>query len=261
MSGLVTVYGIRQTMIGDVKIHLLINGNKVAYVTKNSSVDIPIDGDCVLETKCGINPGCGSFKVEDGMHTTLQMNYDRWSGKISLALVSKEKYGEAQKEEFLANAPIYNIEGARGRSLKVYEDKCVITTIANVGALLSGNVTDGEKTIYYVDVLGVQYKPCSGTLGYLQLETASNQMNHKNDNFFNENSFTFNEKASAKMEEVSKYVKQKVDEAKRSKNAPQVIQTQAVSAADELKKFKELLDLGVIAQEEFDAKKKQLLGL
>ena len=35
----------------------------------------------------------------------------------------------------------------------------------------------------------------------------------------------------------------------------------ALSAADELKKFKELLDSGVITQEEFDAKKKQLLGL
>ena len=35
----------------------------------------------------------------------------------------------------------------------------------------------------------------------------------------------------------------------------------AVSSADELKKYKELLDSGVITQEEFDAKKKQLLGL
>lgn len=33
------------------------------------------------------------------------------------------------------------------------------------------------------------------------------------------------------------------------------------SNAEELKKFKELLDSGVITQEEFDAKKKQLLGL
>ena len=31
--------------------------------------------------------------------------------------------------------------------------------------------------------------------------------------------------------------------------------------ADELKKYKDLLDSGVISQEEFDAKKKQLLGL
>ncbi len=33
------------------------------------------------------------------------------------------------------------------------------------------------------------------------------------------------------------------------------------SAADELKKFKDLLDMGAITQEEFDAKKKQLLCL
>ena len=34
-----------------------------------------------------------------------------------------------------------------------------------------------------------------------------------------------------------------------------------IGVADELKKYKELLDSGVISQEEFDAKKKQLLGL
>ena len=36
---------------------------------------------------------------------------------------------------------------------------------------------------------------------------------------------------------------------------------QAVSAADEILKFKQLLDAGVITQEEFNAKKAQLLGL
>ena len=35
----------------------------------------------------------------------------------------------------------------------------------------------------------------------------------------------------------------------------------AVSPADEIRKFKGLLDDGIITQEEFDAKKKQLLGL
>lgn len=34
-----------------------------------------------------------------------------------------------------------------------------------------------------------------------------------------------------------------------------------ISVAVEIKKFKELLDQGIITQEEFDAKKKQLLGL
>lgn len=46
------------------------------------------------------------------------------------------------------------------------------------------------------------------------------------------------------------------------KAAPQVApQVAPLSDADELMKFKQLLDAGVITQEEFDAKKKQLLGL
>ncbi len=38
-------------------------------------------------------------------------------------------------------------------------------------------------------------------------------------------------------------------------------QVSSLGVADELKKYKELLDLGVLSQEEFDAKKKQLLNL
>lgn len=42
---------------------------------------------------------------------------------------------------------------------------------------------------------------------------------------------------------------------------PIVTNTPVSDEADQLKKFKDLLDNGVITQEEFDAKKKQLLGL
>jgi hypothetical protein len=38
-------------------------------------------------------------------------------------------------------------------------------------------------------------------------------------------------------------------------------QPQTVSAADEIKKYKELLDMGAITPEEYEMKKKQLLGL
>lgn len=47
----------------------------------------------------------------------------------------------------------------------------------------------------------------------------------------------------------------------RSKKNSANLQVNQISAADEIKKFKELLDMGIITQEEFDAKKKQLLGL
>lgn len=49
---------------------------------------------------------------------------------------------------------------------------------------------------------------------------------------------------------------------KEEKQPQQVINNiQETSNADELKKYKELLDSGAITQEEFDKKKKQLLGL
>ena len=49
--------------------------------------------------------------------------------------------------------------------------------------------------------------------------------------------------------------------AERQQNHSETITVAAQSNADELKKFKDLLDNGIITQEEFDAKKKQLLGL
>lgn len=39
------------------------------------------------------------------------------------------------------------------------------------------------------------------------------------------------------------------------------VKGQVISSADEIKKYKELLDSGIISQEEFEAKKKQLLNL
>ena len=40
---------------------------------------------------------------------------------------------------------LYQLEGVRGRSILIYDRKCVISTKVSVGSLLTGNVTDGEK--------------------------------------------------------------------------------------------------------------------
>ena len=54
-----------------------------------------------------------------------------------------------------------------------------------------------------------------------------------------------------------------VNKAREELNKPQtqVIQQQHISSADEILKFKALLDQGIITQEEFNQKKKELLGL
>lgn len=154
---------------------------------------------------------------------------------------------------------IYDLDGVRGRHAKIYEDKVVLSVKASLGSFITGNITDGEKTIYYSDCIGVQFKKSGLAIGYLQFETAGGIMNNKANNFFNENTFTWDttKQSNEHMEEVANYVRSRVDYYKHAKNAP----VETSSPADELKKYKELLDMGVITQDEFDAKKKQLLGL
>ena len=60
--------------------------------------------------------------------------------------------------------------------------------------------------------------------------------------------------------DLRELTKEEFQQEMQASNAQQTAPA-APSAADELKKFKELLDLGAISQEEYDAKKKQLLGL
>ena len=81
--------------------------------------------------------------------------------------------------------------GVRGRNIEIFDNKCIIHTELTAGSLLSGNTTDGEKTLFYMDCVGVQFKESKATIGYLQLETPSMQMNNQSSNFFSENTFTF----------------------------------------------------------------------
>ena len=101
---------------------------------------------------------------------------------------------------------LYQLEGVRGRSIQIYDRKCVISTKAGVGSFLTGNVSDGEKTIFYTDVVGIQFKKSGGLIGYLQFETGSVQMNNQNSNMFSENTFTFehnkNGNTNEKMEAI-----------------------------------------------------------
>lgn len=191
-----------------------------------------------------------------------------------LAKVYEEK--EARLSTFRRDTPdenglYYHMEGARGRELDVYYDKCVITTNVTLGSIIAQNATDGEKTIYYMDCVGVQFKKSAATIGYLQLETASVAMNNKSSNFFHENSFTFESALSAdangltmneKMEVVADFIKKRIEEIKLGKNTASAAPAlSTASIVEELKSLKELVDLGILTQEEFDAKKKQLLGL
>ena len=113
---------------------------------------------------------------------------------------------------------VFRIEGARGRSIDIYPYKCVITTAVTLGSVLTNNATDGEKTIYYQDCIGLQVKQPGLTLGYVQLETAAATQNNAASNFFNENSFTYEatDISSEEMAIVVRYIKERLDKIKEA---------------------------------------------
>ena len=127
----------------------------------------------------------------------------------------KEKL-RIEEEKKISQGLIYAIKGVRGRNLEVYKNKIVLRTNLSLGSVITGNMTDGKKTIYYRDVIGLQFKPAGMLIGYLQLETASPIMNNEKSNFFNENTFTFDESTTTniKMEEVEEYIDKRLEEIK-----------------------------------------------
>ena len=150
-----------------------------------------------------------------------------------------------------------------GKILDVYDNRVVFTPTQSTSTLVTGalfgtSITQGEKTIYYKDATGVQYRPSSVLDGYIQVETTSGGASSSNQ-YGGENSIQFSGKErNAEAEIVVEFIKKKIDEIKNMSTGGVI---QQISPAGELKKYKELLDLGIISQEEFESKKKELLEL
>ena len=196
--------------------------------------------------------------ILDIIVATIDDTYGGVSGEYRSFETTNSNIGPFENQDL-----VYTIDGVRGRHIDIYTDKVVITTKVTLGSLLTHNATDGEKTIYYSDCIGVQFKKSQFAIGYLQLETASSNGNNKSSNFFAENSFTFDETviSNEKMIEVADYVKSRVDAVKKGTNMSSVATSNNnVSVADELLKLKQLLDMGVLSQEEFDEQKNKLLN-
>lgn len=150
----------------------------------------------------------------------------------------------------------YILKGQNGQ-LYVYEDKIKITRKGIAAFIFQG--LKGEKNIPISEIKSIQVKPRKITLGYIQFGIGGAIENQGGVNAANydENTITFSDWSLNKyVEEIKRFI-----ESAMLDNKKQNTILQATSNADEIKKYKELLDLEIITQEEFDAKKKQLLGI
>lgn len=126
---------------------------------------------------------------------------------------------------------------------------------------LANHGLDGEKTFDINNISGVQLKDAGTfTSGYIQFillgsrESKGGLMAATKD----ENTIMFVKKEQKMADEIKSYVENIL--ASKNKLSINTDKTSSDSA-EEIRKFKSLLDEGIITQEEFDLKKKQILNI
>ena len=147
------------------------------------------------------------------------------------------------------------LKGLLGQ-LEVYQDKVIIKrkgAIANMGHGFTG-----DKTIYINQITSIQLKLGSPFLsGYIQFTIAG--VIESNKGLFpatrDKNAIIFRARDNKLATEIREFIEEQMMKNKLNGTHP------TISSADELRKYKQLLDEKIISQEEFEQKKKQLLGL
>ncbi len=130
---------------------------------------------------------------------------------------------------------------------------------------ISEKFTKKQKTIPVSSVISVQIKKPGLLGGYLYFQTIggldNSSMKSVTDYIKDENAIVLPTKKSYQLAlEIKEYV-ERMQSSANGINQSSTNGANQSSSADELIKYKQLLDGGVITQQEFELKKKELLGL
>ena len=155
--------------------------------------------------------------------------------------------------------PLFVAYGVNGQ-LAVYPDR-VILARKGLNALMSQGIGRGDKEINLRTLSAIQWRNAGlATLGYIQFtfmgasDLRGGIMAAQQD----ENSVTFNRKQQKEFEQARALIdRQRAALGQPHEPTPQT----PVSAADELAKWAGLRDQGLISDADYEAKKRQLLGL
>ncbi len=156
--------------------------------------------------------------------------------------------------------PVFELTSSVGMVLKVYEDYLILTQKGVMGVLTRG--LSGEKTIYYNDLTSVQFKEAKWTAGFIEFTFAGSNdrpggsilgASNENRYTFSNPSMTVQKQLSQEALKVKEYIDEKIRTLKNNSK------TQGFSVADEILKFKQLFDAGIITKDEFEKKKLDLM--
>ncbi len=153
--------------------------------------------------------------------------------------------------------------GSHGR-MELYEDRVMIIKSKEKGMLRAAlgqtGAASGDRTVFIDQISSVEVYP-GGFIdpGYIRIIISGASVEAKYDSrnaTKDPNAISFTKKEDA---QLANQFKDKVEELRATSRKGVAPQMQA-SPADELRKYKQLLDDGIITESEFSAKKKELLG-
>ena len=109
------------------------------------------------------------------------------------------------------NEPVYSFEGAKNRSLTVYENRAVLRISVSDS---EGDERTYDRTFLYEDLLAIEFKKGSIQLGSVYFKEEDSDA--PND-LFGENTFPFDVKTlpNTEVEGACRFMKKKIREARR----------------------------------------------
>lgn len=149
---------------------------------------------------------------------------------------------------------IMELNGVNGQ-IELYQDQIIIKRKGVISKLSQG-FFKGDKTIYLTQISSIQVKPGSMiTNGYIQFSLSGGNESTKGimKATKDENTVMFAKKDNDLVNKIKAEIEQ-------IKNLSQQHPKAEVSAADEIRKYKQLFDDGIISEEEFNLKKRELLN-
>lgn len=208
-------------------------------IQKSSTIQCPSCGTLIIDSK---SPYCPKCLVVVNRYT----------------LDKKSLKNEVNIQKTDPNMPeiLIKFEGKNGQ-IDLYKDKLIIRR-EGFWAALGHGFTKGDKTIYLNQITGIQLKLGGLLVGYIQFTLPGGIENKKGalSATEDENSVTFMPASN----DLAIKLKEKIEELKNKSTQATTIIAQS-SSADEIRKFKQLLDEGIITKDEFEKKKRELLGL
>ena len=238
-------------------------GGKVGKLTSVKVSDGVVCANCCA--RCGSGAMIGFLSVDAVKeHIGLrERNLERY-GKLKptsavadyIQVYSSEQVwcspasGDKKRPDFFRFGDIIEYE--------LLEDGASITKGGLGSAIVGGAFAGGVGAIVGVG-LGKKQKDVVNNLS-IRVSTRCTVIPHVEINFINTETkrggFLYKANKELAMQTISI-----LDQIVASAGHDQATPAQAASSADEILKFKQLLDAGAITQDEYDAKKKQLLGL